>query len=151
MKKSALAFVCCMSAACTHQVTSVRSAWYVMEEQGIPVTYISVLNQGNTSITPKEIILNPLRQRTFSNDFHSGWHAQFAANQPISPGKILYIRARDIFQGKTPFEPCMVPIEINIRIEERSSLVISQLDVAMPNAVPIGWEAACMAKMLDKS
>lgn len=143
MNRAALAIVCYMLTGCASHVISVRSAWYVIEENGTSVTYISFLNQGNTVIVPEEMILNPVRQCPFSDRIKNGWHVRFVSNQPIMPGKILYLRASDFQQDKKGFEPCMVPLEIDLRIQGRHRLIISKLDIAMPNAVPTGWESAC--------
>lgn len=132
--------------ACAHHVTSVRSSWYVVQEAKAPVTYIAIVNQGNRTIDATEVILNPLRDRLFSSSFHSAWHLAFARPESIAPGKTLVLRADRFFQGTTRFGPCMAPVEINLRIVGRDSLLLSQLDAGLPNSLPLGWEIDCNRK-----
>lgn len=143
MRNVWIAALGCLLASCAHPVTSVRSSWHVLEESGHSATYLAILNQSNGPITVTEVIVNPVRDRMFSSDFHSGFHLRLGKGERIDSGRLLYLQAERLLQGNTSFGPCMIPIEVNLRLAGRSGVVVSKLDVATPNTVPQHWETRC--------
>lgn len=145
MRRLPIMVVASLLAGCALQVTSVRSSWYVMDEGSGAVTYIAILNEGNSTIAATEVILNPLRDRLLSDRYHSAWQLTLDPPRQIVPGELVYFRGADFYQGNATFSACMIPVEINLRIADgtRSRLVTSQLVAGMPNHIPMQWETDC--------
>lgn len=141
MKIGIVFLVCSLVAGCTHQITRVRSSWYMLGDRTSHAMYISLLNQGNGPIIASEIILNPIRDRVFSDDYHSEWLLKLTPPVVLAPGAIMYARADEfVLRGQKGFGPCLVPIEINLQLDGPRRLVVTELEVAMPNSIPEPWE-----------
>lgn len=143
----ALAALLC--GGCSYQTVRLQSSWYILEEdQKKSATYVSVLNKGNTAVKVETLIINPLRTRVawFDDPHEDGWILD--VNESLEPGQLLIKPAADFSRfkkggAKENWHGCRVPIEIDARLKERRSLVVTEMRPAMPDSLPAMWDTGC--------
>jgi hypothetical protein len=142
-----LAALLCSGCGLPNHITRLQSSWYMQLEQGQPVTYIAVLNQGNTGVHIERLIINPIRDKIylFDDPQYGGWELE--VNAQLEPGALLLREAKPFLRvtltSDENWTDCYLPIEIDAKIKDRRSLFITDMKPAMPTAIPLGWEQRC--------
>jgi hypothetical protein len=142
--------LCLLCTGCTHHILRVQSSWYIIgaEEARQPVTYLVLLNRGNTPLKIDQIILNPIRDEVslYKDPYHDGWG--LTLDRKLAPGEMLVTEASQFFKtekdgSKLPWPRCRMPVEVNVKIVEPDRVLISEHQPALPNSLPWAWEKGC--------